>query len=60
MLTCLAFISIFTAVMITMIAIGVEHPGKKVLATVDNDFYLGFLGVTDIIFAYGGLLRSPA
>lgn len=43
--------------MITMIAIGVEHPGKKVLATVDNDFYLGFLGVTDIIFAYGGPLE---
>lgn len=40
--------------MITMIAIGIEHPGKQVKATVDNDFYRGFLAVTDIIFAYGG------
>lgn len=38
-----------------MIAIGVEHPGKKVQATVDSDFYNAFLGVTNIIFAYGGL-----
>lgn len=44
--------------MITMIAIGVEHPGKNVQATVESEFYNAFLGVTNIIFAYGGHLES--
>lgn len=39
--------------MITMVAIGIEHPGKTVKATIQTDFYQGFLAVTDIIFAYG-------
>jgi hypothetical protein len=48
-----AFISVFSAVMITMVAIGIEHPGKSVKATVNNSFYKAFLAVTDIVFAFG-------
>lgn len=39
--------------MITMVAIGIEHPGKEVDTTVDTSFYKGFLAVTNIVFAYG-------
>lgn len=39
--------------MITMVAIGIEHPGKEVATTVDTTFYKGFLAVTNIVFAYG-------
>lgn len=39
--------------MITMVAIGIEHPGKSVKATIHNSFYKAFLAVTDIVFAYG-------
>ncbi|TPX24560.1 hypothetical protein DIZ76_013908 [Coccidioides immitis] len=49
-----SFISIFAAVMITMIAIGIERPGKQVDATVEASFYHAFLAVTNIIFAYAG------
>ncbi|KAI9831470.1 MAG: hypothetical protein M1819_005069 [Sarea resinae] len=49
-----SFISIISAVMITMIGIGIEHPGKKVDATVHTSLAKGFLSVTNIIFAYAG------
>lgn len=48
-----AFISIVSALLITMIGIGIEHPGKHVDATVKTDLYNGFLAVTNIVFAYG-------
>ncbi|KKA23780.1 hypothetical protein T310_2232 [Rasamsonia emersonii CBS 393.64] len=50
-----SFISIFSAVMITMIAIGVERPGDgHVDATLHTNLYHGFLAVTNIVFAYAG------
>lgn len=39
--------------MITMIAIGVQHPGHGDTATIQTSFYHGFLAVTNIVFAYG-------
>jgi uncharacterized protein YacL len=49
-----SFISIFAAVLITMIAIGIQRPGDgHVDATVDTSLYKGFLAVTNIVFAYG-------
>lgn len=51
---CVAFISILAAVLITMIAIGIQRPGTgHVDATTSPAFYQGFLAVTNIVFAYG-------
>ena len=51
----LAFISIFSAVMITMIDVGITNPGhgKYNLWPTPVPFYAAFLSVTNIIFAYG-------
>ncbi|RAL04682.1 putative neutral amino acid permease [Aspergillus ibericus CBS 121593] len=50
-----SFISILSAVMVTMIAIAIQRPGGgHVDATVENSFYKGFLAVTNIVFAYAG------
>lgn len=50
-----SFISILSAVMITMIGVGVERPGSgKVDVTVQSDLSKGFEAVTNIIFAYAG------
>ncbi|PYI06715.1 amino acid transporter [Aspergillus sclerotiicarbonarius CBS 121057] len=50
-----SFISILSAVMITMIAIAIQRPGDgHVDATVENSFYKAFLAVTNIVFAYAG------
>lgn len=50
-----AFISIVAAVLITMIAIGIQRPGKgQIDTTVETNLYNGFLAVTNIVFAYGG------
>ena len=50
-----SFISIFTAVIITMVGVGTERPGNgHIDLTVHTSFYRGFLGVTNIIFAYAG------
>lgn len=47
------------AVLITMIAIGIQRPGKgEVDTTVDTNLYKGFLAVTNIVFAYG-MLACP-
>lgn len=52
-----SFISIFAAVMVTMIGVDVERPGNgRVDATVKTSFYEGFGAVTNIIFAYAGTL----
>lgn len=50
-----SFISILSAVIITMVGVGVERPGDgKVDPTVHTSLYKGFLAVTNIIFAYAG------
>ncbi|OOF91601.1 hypothetical protein ASPCADRAFT_16880, partial [Aspergillus carbonarius ITEM 5010] len=50
-----SFISILSAVMVTMIAVAIQRPGDgHVDATVDNSFYRAFLAVTNIVFAYAG------
>ena len=55
-----SFISILSAVMITMIGVGIERRGnEKVDATVHATFYKGFLAVTNIIFAYAGTSPFP-
>lgn len=46
-----------SALMITMIAIAIQHPGDgKVDATTKIDAATGFLAVTNIVFAYGRFL----
>ena len=54
---CIAFISIFSAVVITMIAVGIEVPGKGKTAytlwPAPASFASAFLSVTNIVFAYG-------
>ncbi|KAJ6144433.1 hypothetical protein N7470_008328 [Penicillium chermesinum] len=48
-----SFVSIFSAVMITMISVGVqEHPGRTIQATVDTNLYTAFQAVSNIVFAY--------
>lgn len=50
-----SFISILSAVIITMVGVGVERPGNgKVDVTVQSNLYKGFEAVTNIIFAYAG------
>ncbi|KAM5439998.1 hypothetical protein McanMca71_005002 [Microsporum canis] len=49
-----SFISILAAVFVTMIGIGIQHPGKAVEVTVKTDLYHGFLAVSNIVFAYAG------
>jgi hypothetical protein len=52
-----AFASIVAAVMVTMIALGVERPRNvNVEVTRSTSLYRAFLAVTDIVFAYGKLL----
>ncbi|KAL4802964.1 transmembrane amino acid transporter protein-domain-containing protein [Aspergillus unguis] len=53
-LSLVSFISIFSAVMITMIGVGITKPGSKVEAVVDTDLYHGFTAVTNIVFAFCG------
>ncbi|KAJ5586984.1 uncharacterized protein N7459_002749 [Penicillium hispanicum] len=48
-----AFISIFTAVIITMISVGVEeHTNVVTKAAIDNDLYTEFQSISNIVFAY--------
>lgn len=53
-----AFISILAAVLITMIAIGIQHPGNGRDATIDTSLYKAFIAVTNIVFAFGISLPS--
>lgn len=56
-----SFISILSAVMITMVGVGVERPGRgKVDVTVQSNLYKGFEAVTNIIFAYAGRSSVPS
>ncbi|KAL4966630.1 transmembrane amino acid transporter protein-domain-containing protein [Aspergillus stella-maris] len=50
-----AFISVFSSVLIVMIAVGVEKPWKgKLEAAVDTNLYHAFLGVCNIVFSFSG------
>ncbi|PYI11885.1 hypothetical protein BO78DRAFT_457170 [Aspergillus sclerotiicarbonarius CBS 121057] len=50
-----SFISVFSAVMIVMIAVGIERPWKGSLkATVDTSLYKAFLAVCNIVFSFSG------
>ncbi|CAI7655509.1 hypothetical protein PCG10_000896 [Penicillium crustosum] len=52
-ISCLSFASIVTAVIITMIAVGVQNQGGQNLkATIDTDLVQAFSAVTNIVFAY--------
>lgn len=52
-ISCLSFVSILTAVIITMIGVGVQDTGYTTLqATVDTNLYKAFTAVTNIVFAY--------
>ncbi|RDW81695.1 neutral amino acid permease [Aspergillus mulundensis] len=54
-LSLVSFISIFSAVMICMIGVGISKPGvNNVVAVVDTDLYHGFTAVTNIVFAFCG------
>ena len=56
-----SFISIVSAVMITMVGVGVERPGSGTVdVTVKSDFAKGFEAVTNIIFAYAGTIFRPS
>lgn len=55
-----SFISIFAAVLITMIGVGVQRPGDGMIsASRHTAFPKAFLAVTNIIFAYSGESLSP-
>lgn len=54
LMSCAAFISILSAVMITMIGVGIEQPDPVVQATVKIGFASAFQSVTNIIFAFAG------
>ncbi|KAL4799204.1 transmembrane amino acid transporter protein-domain-containing protein [Aspergillus venezuelensis] len=50
-----SFISVFSSVLIVMIAVGVEKPWKgKLEAAVDTNLYHAFLGVCNIVFSFSG------
>ncbi|CAG8090858.1 unnamed protein product [Penicillium salamii] len=52
-ISCMSFFSIVTAVIITMVAVGVQNQGGVGLkATVDTDLFRAFSAVTNIVFAY--------
>ncbi|CEL10470.1 Putative Amino acid transporter [Aspergillus calidoustus] len=50
-----SFLSVFSAVMIVMIAVGIQKPWKGDLeAAVDTNLYHAFLGVCNIVFSFSG------
>ncbi|OJJ36037.1 hypothetical protein ASPWEDRAFT_110065 [Aspergillus wentii DTO 134E9] len=54
-LSIVSFISIFSAVMIAMIGVGIERPWSGgVKATIDTDLYHAFLAVCNIVFSFSG------
>lgn len=57
----IAFISIVSAVMITMIAIGIQNPANGRRVTNEVPFYQGFGAMMSIVFSFGmSLPRSRA
>ncbi|KAJ5936213.1 hypothetical protein N7454_005511 [Penicillium verhagenii] len=51
-LSLVSFASILTAVLITMIALGIEKPDATVVAIANTNLYHGFTAVTNIVFAF--------
>ncbi|KAJ6103371.1 hypothetical protein N7486_005798 [Penicillium sp. IBT 16267x] len=51
-LSLVSFISILSAVLITMIALGIEKPDAHVVAIANTNLYHGFTAVTNIVFAF--------
>ncbi|KAJ5641483.1 hypothetical protein N7490_005483 [Penicillium lividum] len=51
-LSLVSFVSIISAVLITMIALGIERPDKHVVAIANTNLYHGFTAVTNIVFAF--------
>ena len=55
-LSIISFASIASAVMVTIVGVGIESPGHSVVAaTVQRSFSKGFLAVMNIIFAFSGM-----
>ncbi|KAJ5675075.1 Amino acid transporter transmembrane [Penicillium maclennaniae] len=53
-LSLVSFGSIIVAVLICMIDVGIESPGRGVVAVLDTDLYHGFSAVCNIVFAFCG------
>ncbi|RAL12836.1 amino acid transporter [Aspergillus homomorphus CBS 101889] len=54
-LSVVSFISVFAAVMIVMIAVGIQRPYKGALeVTADTSLYKAFLAVCNIVFSFSG------
>ncbi|KAJ5630443.1 uncharacterized protein N7484_010543 [Penicillium longicatenatum] len=51
-LSLVSFVSILSAVLITMIALGIEQPDPRVIAVANTNLYHGFTAVTNIVFAF--------
>ncbi|KAL3481377.1 transmembrane amino acid transporter protein-domain-containing protein [Aspergillus californicus] len=50
-----SFISVFSAVMVVMVAVGIQRPWKGELeAVADTNLYHAFLGVCNIVFSFSG------
>ncbi|OKP13522.1 N amino acid transport system protein [Penicillium subrubescens] len=48
-----SFVSIFSAVMVTMVGVGVQANGvSRIKATIDTDLFHAFTAVTNVVFAY--------
>ncbi|KAJ5109989.1 hypothetical protein N7532_002634 [Penicillium argentinense] len=51
-ISCASFVSIFTAVIITMIGVGIQGQVAPLKATIETDLFHAFTAVTNIVFAY--------
>lgn len=51
-ISCASFVSIFTAVIITMIGVGIQGQIAPIKATIETDLFHAFTAVTNIVFAY--------
>ncbi|KAJ5559769.1 Amino acid transporter transmembrane [Penicillium frequentans] len=51
-LSLVSFVSILSAVMITMIAVGIQNPGTVVHATIETNLVTGFMSAANIAFSY--------
>ncbi|KAJ5149890.1 Amino acid transporter transmembrane [Penicillium atrosanguineum] len=51
-LSLVSFVSIFSAVMITMIAVGIQNPNAIVHPTVETNLITGFTAASNIAFSY--------
>ncbi|KAL4786870.1 transmembrane amino acid transporter protein-domain-containing protein [Aspergillus varians] len=47
-----SFLSIFCAIILAMIAIGIQHPGSAVKATTETSFVTGFTSALNIVISY--------